>query len=151
MKYRLIVFDWDGTIIDSAATIAECIRESARLMVPQAYGRIIAVASRAWQGNPGQANYSAAKAGVVGLTKSVAKELGRHGVTANAVAPGLTDTQSLRELETFDQIAERAIRANSVKRLGQPSDVAAAALYLASKEAGFITGEVIHVSGGRFG
>jgi len=128
-----------------------CIRESARLMVPQAYGRIIAVASRAWQGNPGQANYSAAKAGVVGLTKSVAKELGRHGVTANAVAPGLIDTQSLRELETFDQIAERAIRANSVKRLGQPSDVAAAALYLASKEAGFITGEVIHVSGGRFG
>jgi 3-oxoacyl-[acyl-carrier protein] reductase len=88
---------------------------------------------------------------VVGLTKSVAKELGRHGVTANAVAPGLTDTQSLRELDTFDQIAERAIRANSVKRLGQPSDVAAAALYLASEEAGFITGEVIHVSGGRFG
>jgi len=116
-----------------------------------AYGRIIAVASRAWQGNPGQANYSAAKAGVVGLTKAVARELGRHGVTANAVAPGLTDTQSLRELETFDQIAERAIRANSVKRLGQPSDVAAAVLYLASPQAGFITGEVIHVSGGRFG
>ena len=143
--------DWNQVIGVCLTGTFLCIRESARLMVPQAYGRIIAVASRAWQGNPGQANYSAAKAGVVGLTKSVAKELGRHGVTANAVAPGLIDTQSLRELETFDQIAERAIRANSVKRLGQPSDVAAAALYLASKEAGFITGEVIHVSGGRFG
>jgi len=143
--------DWNQVIGVCLTGTFLCIRESARLMVPQAYGRIIAVASRAWQGNPGQANYSAAKAGVVGLTKSVAKELGRHGVTANAVAPGLTDTQSLRELDTFDQIAERAIRANSVKRLGQPSDVAAAALYLAAEEAGFITGEVIHVSGGRFG
>ena len=143
--------DWNQVIGVCLTGTFLCIRESARLMVPQAYGRIIAVASRAWQGNPGQANYSAAKAGVVGLTKSVAKELGRHGVTANAVAPGLTDTQSLRELESFDQIAERAIRASSVKRLGQPSDVAAAVLYLASPEAGFITGEVIHVSGGRFG
>ena len=143
--------DWNEVIGACLTGTFLCIRESARLMVPQAYGRIITVASRAWQGNPGQANYSAAKAGVVGLTKSVAKELGRHGVTANAVAPGLTDTQSLRELETFDQIAERAIRANSVKRLGQPSDVAAAVLYLASPEAGFLTGEVIHVSGGRFG
>jgi len=143
--------DWNEVIGVCLTGTFLCIRESARLMVPQAYGRIITAASRAWQGNPGQANYSAAKAGVVGLTKSVAKELGRHGVTANAVAPGLIDTQSLRELETFDQIAERAIRDNSVKRLGQPSDVAAAVLYLASPEAGFITGEVIHVSGGRFG
>jgi 3-oxoacyl-[acyl-carrier protein] reductase len=143
--------DWNEVIGVCLTGTFLCIRESARLMVPRAYGRIITVASRAWHGNPGQANYSAAKAGVVGLTKSVAKELGRHGVTANAVAPGLTDTQSLRELETFGQIAERAIRDNSVKRIGQPSDVAAAVLYLASPEAGFITGEVIHVSGGRFG
>jgi 3-oxoacyl-[acyl-carrier protein] reductase len=81
----------------------------------------------------------------------VAKELGRHGVTANAIAPGLIETGSLRELATFDQIAERAIRDNSIKRIGQPGDVAAAVLYLASPQAGFITGEVIHVSGGRFG
>jgi 3-oxoacyl-[acyl-carrier protein] reductase len=143
--------DWNEVIGVCLTGTFLCIRESARLMAPQAYGRIITVASRAWHGNPGQANYSAAKAGVVGLTKSVARELGRHGVTANAVAPGLTDTQSLRELETFDQIAERAIRDNSVKRIGQPSDVAAAVLFLASPEAGFVTGEVIHVSGGRFG
>jgi 3-oxoacyl-[acyl-carrier protein] reductase len=143
--------DWNEVIGVCLTGTFLCIRESARLMVSQAYGRIITVASRAWHGNPGQANYSAAKAGVVGLTKSAARELGRHGVTANAVAPGLIDTPSLRELETFDQIAERAIRDSSVKRLGHPSDVAAAVLYLASPGAGFITGEVIHVSGGRFG
>jgi 3-oxoacyl-[acyl-carrier protein] reductase len=136
--------DWNDVIVVCLTGTFLCIREAARLMTSQAYGRIITVASRAWQGNPGQANYSAAKAGVVGLTKSVAKELGRH-------APGLIETASLRELGTFDQIAERAIRDNSIKRLGQPGDVAAAVLYLASPQAGFITGEVIHVSGGRFG
>jgi 3-oxoacyl-[acyl-carrier protein] reductase len=143
--------DWNEVIGVCLTGTFLCIREAARLMTARAYGRIITVASRAWQGNPGQANYSAAKAGVVGLTKSVAKELGRHGVTANAIAPGLIETASLRELATFDQIAERAIRDNSIKRIGQPSDVAAAVLYLASPQAGFITGEVIHVSGGRFG
>jgi 3-oxoacyl-[acyl-carrier protein] reductase len=127
-----------------------CIREAARVMTTRGYGRIVTIASRAWQGNPGQANYSAAKAGVVGLTKSVAKELGRKGVTANAIAPGLIETPSLRALDTFDAIAERAIRDNSIKRIGMPSDVAAAVLYLASPEAAFITGEVMHVSGGRF-
>ena len=142
--------DWDEVIRVCLTGTFLCVREASRLMVGGGYGRIITVASRAWQGNPGQANYSAAKAGVVGLTKSVAKELGRHGVTANAIAPGLIDTPSLRGLATFDQIAERAIRDNSVKRIGQPSDVAAAVLYLASPAAGFITGEVMHVSGGRF-
>ena len=127
-----------------------CIREAARMMTAQGYGRIVTIASRAWQGNPGQANYSAAKAGVVGLTKSVAKELGRKGITANAIAPGLIETASLRGLETFDAIAERAIRDNSIKRIGMPSDVAAAMLYLTSPEASFVTGEVMHVSGGRF-
>jgi 3-oxoacyl-[acyl-carrier protein] reductase len=142
--------DWNEVIGVCLTGTFFCVRESARVMTAQGYGRIITVASRAWQGNPGQANYSAAKAGVVGLTKSAAKELGRHGVTANAIAPGLIDTPSLRQLATFDQIAERAIRDNSVKRIGQPSDVAAAVLYLASPQAGFITGEVMHVSGGRF-
>jgi 3-oxoacyl-[acyl-carrier protein] reductase len=142
--------EWNDVIGVCLTGTFLCVREAARPMTAQGYGRIITVASRAWQGNPGQANYSAAKAGVVGLTKAVAKELGRHGVTANAIAPGLIDTPSLRGLPTFDQIAERAIRGNSVKRIGQPGDVAAAVLYLASPQAGFITGEVVHVSGGRF-
>ena len=142
--------EWTDVISVCLTGTFFCVREAARLMTARRYGRIVTLASRAWQGNPGQANYSAAKAGVVGLTKSVAKELGRSGVTANAIAPGLIETASLRALETFDAIAERAVRANSVKRLGEPSDVAAAVLYLASKEAGFLTGEVVHVSGGRF-
>jgi 3-oxoacyl-[acyl-carrier protein] reductase len=128
-----------------------CVREAARPMTQRGYGRIVTIASRAWHGNPGQANYSAAKAGVVGLTRSVAKELGRKGVTANAVAPGLIETESLRRLERFADIAERARRDNSIKRLGEPADVAAAIRYLASPAAGFVTGEVVHVSGGRFG
>ena len=126
------------------------VREAARPMVENGYGRIVTITSRAWHGNPGQANYSAAKAGVVGLTRSVAKELGRHGVTANAVAPGLVETASLRSLATFDKIAERARRDNSIKRLGEPADVADAVAWLASPGAGFVTGEVVHVSGGRF-
>jgi 3-oxoacyl-[acyl-carrier protein] reductase len=128
-----------------------CVREAARPMVQASYGRIITFASRAWHGNPGQANYSAAKAGVVGLTRSAAKELGRHDITVNAIAPGLIETESLRRLERFDQIAERARRDNSIKRLGNADDVAAAVRYLASPAAGFVTGEVLHVSGGRFG
>jgi 3-oxoacyl-[acyl-carrier protein] reductase len=128
-----------------------CVREAARPMIAQSYGRIVTIASRAWHGNPGQANYSAAKAGVVGLTRSVAKELGRHAITVNSIAPGLIETESLRRLERFDDIAERARRENSIKRLGDPDDVAAAVVYLASPGAGFVTGEVVHVSGGRFG
>lgn len=127
------------------------VRAAARPMAAAGYGRIITVASRAWHGNPGQANYSAAKAGVVGLTRSVAKELGRKGVTANSLAPGLVETPSLRDLDTFDAIRDRAVKDNSIKRIGTPDDVAAAVTFLASPASGFITGEVMHVSGGRFG
>jgi 3-oxoacyl-[acyl-carrier protein] reductase len=142
--------EWSAVVEVCLTGTFICVREAARIMVERGYGRIVTLASRAWHGNPGQANYSAAKAGVVGLTKSVAKELGRSGITANAVAPGLIETASLRDLERFEQIAERARRDNSIKRLGEPSDVAAAIMYLASPEAGFVTGEVLHVSGGRF-
>jgi 3-oxoacyl-[acyl-carrier protein] reductase len=142
--------DWNNVIAVCLTGTFLCVREASKLMTERGYGRIVTISSRAWQGNPGQANYSAAKAGVIGLTKSVAKELGRHGITANSIAPGLIETASLRGLATFDAIAERAVRANSIKRLGQPSDVAAAVLYLVSEPAGFLTGEVLHVSGGRF-
>jgi 3-oxoacyl-[acyl-carrier protein] reductase len=142
--------DWARVIEVCLTGTFYVLRSAARPMVEAGYGRIITVASRAWHGNPGQANYSAAKAGVIGLTRSVAKELGRHGITANSLAPGLIDTESLRNLETFESIQERAIKASSVKRLGTPNDVAAAVAFLASPDSGFITGEVLHVSGGRF-
>lgn len=128
-----------------------CVRAVGRVMVRHDYGRIITVASRAWLGNPGQANYSAAKAGVVGLTRAAAKELGKHSVTVNCLAPGLIETRSVRNLDDYHAIAERAIRSNSIKRIGEPDDVAASVAFLASPHSAFITGEVIHVSGGRFG
>jgi 3-oxoacyl-[acyl-carrier protein] reductase len=127
-----------------------CCRAVAPAMIDRRYGRIVNIASRAYLGNPGQANYSAAKAGIVGLTKALAKELGRHEITVNAVAPGLVETEAVRRHPKFAAIAERARRENSIRRLGTPADVAAAVANLASPEASFVTGDVVHVSGGRF-
>jgi 3-oxoacyl-[acyl-carrier protein] reductase len=120
-------------------------------MIERKYGRIVNLSSRAYLGNPGQANYSAAKAGVIGLTKALSKELGRHGITVNAIAPGMIETEMVKSHPKFEMIAERAIAENAIKRIGVPEDVAAAVLYLASPEAGFVSGDVLHVSGGRFG
>lgn len=142
---------WDDVLGVCLTGTFRCIRAAARLMTERKYGRIITVASRAWHGNPGQANYSAAKAGVVGLTRSVAKELGRHSITANSIAPGLIDTAAVRGLPTYQAIVDRAIKDNSIKRIGRPDDVAAAVTFLASPQSAFITGEVLHVSGGRLG
>lgn len=143
--------DWHRVIdVSLFGTFAMC-RAVAPRMIEQKYGRIVNLASRAYLGNPGQANYSAAKAGVVGLTKALAKELGRHGITVNAIAPGMIETEMVKAHPKFDMIAERAIADNSIKRLGTPDDVADAAVFLASPSAGFISGDVMHVSGGRFG
>jgi 3-oxoacyl-[acyl-carrier protein] reductase len=127
-----------------------CSRAAAPVMIAQGQGRIVNITSRAYLGNPGQANYSSAKAGLTGLTRALAKELGRHGITVNAVAPGIVQTDAIRAHPRFEQIAERARKANSIQRLGEPEDVAAAIAYLVSPEASFVTGDVIHVSGGRF-
>jgi 3-oxoacyl-[acyl-carrier protein] reductase len=143
--------DWRAVLdVCLFGTFATC-RAAAAGMVERGYGRIVNISSRAYLGNPGQANYSAAKAGVVGLTKALAKELGPKGVTVNAIAPGMVETAMVKAHPKFDMIAQRAIDNHSVKRLGLPEDVAAAVVYLASPEAGFVTGDVLHVSGGRFG
>ena len=126
-------------------------RAAAPPMIEAGFGRIVNMSSRAYLGNPGQANYSAAKADLVGLTKSMAKELGRHSVTVNAIAPGMVETEMVLDHPKADEIIARAARANSVPRVGTPNDIAAAVSYLFSDGAGYITGDVMHVSGGRFG
>jgi len=122
-------------------------------MVEAKYGRIISLSSSSALGNRGQTNYSTAKAGLQGMTKTFAKELGQFGVTANAIAPGfivtdMTAATAARvgvEFEAFQQAAASQI---PVRRVGQPEDVAHVASFLASEGAGFVSGQVIYVAGG---
>lgn len=120
---------------------------AAKMMIKQKSGRIINLSSVAGvKGNPGQVNYSASKAGVVGMTMSAAKELGRRGITVNAIAPGFIDTD-MTAVMTDDQKA-KAAEAISLGRTGKPEDVAKTALFLASDGASYITGQTICVDGG---
>ncbi len=117
------------------------------MMVKQKSGRIVNMSSVSGiYGNAGQANYSASKAGLIGLTKSLAKEMGGRGITVNAVAPGFIQTQMTDALP--DKVKEAAIERIPLKRFGKPSDVAELVAFLASDEAAYITGQVIEVSGG---
>ena len=120
---------------------------AAKLMIKQKAGRIINLSSVAGvKGNPGQVNYSSSKAGVMGMTMSAAKELGRRGITVNAIAPGFIDTD-MTAVMTDDQKAKIA-EAISVGRIGKPEDIAKTALFLASDSASYITGQIICVDGG---
>lgn len=122
-------------------------RAAARAMMRGKFGRIVNIASTSGVvGNAGQANYAAAKAGLIGLTKTVARELGGKGITANVVAPGFIQTSMTESLP--DSVKEKVIEAMAVRRLGNPDDIAAAVAYMTSDEAGFLTGQVLCVDGG---
>ncbi|MBU3738794.1 MAG: SDR family oxidoreductase [Rhodoferax sp.] len=120
-------------------------------LIQQGWGRVINISSRAHFGNPTQANYAAAKAGLIGMAKALSLEEGRYGITVNCVAPGFMETEMIQALATYETIKERALQAQPVKRVGRPGDVADAVAFLASERAGFISGEVLHVTGGRYG
>lgn len=120
-------------------------------MIDNGWGRVINISSRAHLGNPTQANYSAAKAGLIGMAKALAQEEGRYGITVNCVAPGFMETEMVQALPTYEAIKDKAVQMQPIKRVGKPADVADAVAFLASERAGFISGEVLHVSGGRFG
>lgn len=119
--------------------------------IEQGWGRVINISSRAHFGNPTQANYSAAKAGLIGMAKALAIEEGRYGITVNCVAPGFMETEMVQALATYETIKERAVAMQPIKRVGKPGDIADAVAFLASERASFITGEVLHVTGGRYG
>lgn len=143
--------DWDFVItvmLKGAFLAAKAVMPH---FIEQGWGRVINISSRAHLGNPTQANYSAAKAGLIGMAKALAQEEGRYGVTVNCVAPGFMETEMVKALDTYETIKERAVKAQPIKRVGRPEDIADAVAFLASERAGFISGEVLHVTGGRYG
>jgi 3-oxoacyl-[acyl-carrier protein] reductase len=143
--------DWDAVVDVVLKGAFLCTKAALPGMIEKRDGRIINIASRAYLGNPGQANYSSAKAGLLGLTRSMAMENGRHNITVNAVAPGIIDTAAVRNLRHFEKIKVNAEANLPLPRLGTVEDVAAAVVFLASAHASYITGDVLHVSGGRYG
>ncbi len=139
--------DWDYVIDTNLKSAWNCSKAAARIMLKQRSGRIINITSVAGiAGNAGQSNYSASKAGLIGLTKSLAKEIGPRSVTVNAVAPGFVPTDLTNDIIT--QMKDKIIEHTSLQRLGTAADVAAVVVFLASDEAGFVTGQVIAVDGG---
>lgn len=147
MIWNMPVEDFDLVVnVNLKGTWLLC-REAAKQMKVQNSGRIVNIASRAWLGNRGQSNYSASKAGVVGMTRVLALELGRYNVCVNAVAPGLIDTPLSQKLEK--DVLQKLIDAQPTRTMGKPADVANAVAFLASDATQFITGQTIYVDGGK--
>jgi len=147
----LTLADWDDVLnLNLRATFMVC-KFATPHMVEKRWGRVINMSSRAHLGNKGQTNYSASKAGVIGLTRSLALELGKFGVTANCIAPGIIATPGVTSLPHYDRLVERVAPTLPIPRLGTPDDVAGVAAFLASDDAAYVTAETIHVSGGRYG
>lgn len=142
--------DWDSVLNINLKGAFNCSKFATPYMVKQKYGKIVNLSSRAHLGNPGQANYSASKAGIIGLTKSMALEFGRYNINVNAVAPGMINTEGVRGLAKYEMVVERALKITPLKRIGEPEDVANLVHFLVSDYSSYITGEIIHITGGRY-
>ncbi len=141
--------EWDAVLNINLKGAFLCSREAIKIMSKNKYGRIINIASVvAFIGNPGQVNYSASKAGLVALTKTLAKEYASRGITVNAVAPGFIQTAMTEQLP--EKVKEEMLRMIPLGRFGTTQDVANAITFLALPESGYITGQVIHVNGGMY-
>jgi len=156
LLFKMSEDDWDTVMNVHLKGAFLCSRAAQKYMVQQKYGRIVSLSSTSALGNRGQANYSAAKAGLQGFTRTLAVELGQFGITVNAVAPGFIDTEMTRitarrmGFDPDERIAE-AVKIIPVRRVGQPRDVANVICFLSSDEAGFVSGQVIYVAGGPRG
>jgi len=147
LKTRMSIEDFDNVIRVNLRGVFICTRAVTPTMIRQHYGRIISTSSVVGiYGNFGQTNYVAAKAGVIGMTRVWARELGRHNITVNAVAPGFIQTEMIRNLP--EKILESMLAKTPMRRMGKPEDVANAFLFLAEQDASFITGAVLSVDGG---
>ena len=144
---RMSVEDWDEVMAVNLRSIFLCTKAALRGMLKARWGRVISMTSvSGLSGNPGQANYAAAKAGIVGFTKSVAKEVGLRGITVNAVAPGFIETDMT---DGIDEAGRELARGQiSLGRFGTPDEISAAVGYLASEQAAYVTGQVLVVDGG---
>lgn len=139
--------EWDQVIAVNLTSAFVAMRAAARPMMKNRFGRIVNIASTtALVGNPGQANYAAAKSGLIALTKTIARELGGKGITANIIAPGFIATDMTSNLPA--EVIERVKGAQAVKRTGEAEDIAAAVAYATSDDAGFLTGQTIAIDGG---
>ena len=135
---------WDAVIATNLSAAFRLTRDSLRGMIKARYGRVVNIASVVGpRANAGQSNYAAAKAGLIGMTKTIAHEVARRGVTVNAVAPGFIATDMTSELDT-----DAIVKAIPARRQGTPEEVAAAVRFLASDEAGYMTGTTLYVDGG---
>jgi 3-oxoacyl-[acyl-carrier protein] reductase len=141
--------DWDAVMDTNLKAVFRVSRAAIRPMMKQRFGRIISITSVVGaSGNPGQANYAAAKAGVAGMTRALARELGSRGITVNCVAPGFIATDMTSALPEDQQ---KALNAQiPLGHMGKPEDIAHAVAYLASREAGYVTGQELHVNGGMY-
>jgi 3-oxoacyl-[acyl-carrier protein] reductase len=153
LLFKLSEGDWDAVMAVHLRGAFLMSREVQKHQVAAKWGRVVSLSSTSALGNRGQANYAAAKAGIQGFTKTLAIELGPFNVTANSIAPGFIATDMLRQTAerigvTFDEFLEGAAKEIPVRRVGQPEDVAAAASFFCSEEAGFVSGQVLYVAGG---
>jgi NAD(P)-dependent dehydrogenase (short-subunit alcohol dehydrogenase family) len=138
---------WQRTLAVNLSGVMHCSRAAARSMAPRRTGRIVNIASRAWLGWFGQLAYAASKGGVVSATRSLAVELGRYGITVNAIAPGLIDTPLLRAEPP--SVMDKLLAAQPTGTIGEPADVAWAVLYFAGPAAAHVTGQLLYVCGGK--
>jgi len=156
LAFRMSLADWQAVLSVNLTGAFLVARACQQHMVTAGYGRIVSLSSIAALGTVGQANYAAAKAGVQGLTRTLAIELGRFGVTANAVAPGFTVTEMTRSMAEragikFDDLEQEMLRDIPVGRSGHPDDIANAVAFFADERSGFVNGQVLYVAGGPRG
>ena len=149
LALRMKKDDWDAVLATNLTGAFLAVQQVLQAMMKQRWGRIINISSIVGEtGNPGQANYVASKAGLIGLTKSLAQEMASRNITVNAIAPGFIDTDMTAGLS--EELKQNMLAHIPLKRFGKPEDVAAAVKFLASEEAGYITGAVLNVNGGMY-